>query len=139
MDYKLQGSNSYSELCITSNKMPYTLQRVKKHLLLNLSTILLKPEYKISCFFFFNQKTKENAVYCEVSYYLHTVILSSWGTGSRTFADTKILGCLSPLQLALHPHWFHVHGYRGPEGQMYLTTAVLITTSLTQDQRRSEN
>ena len=59
--------------------MPCTLQRVKKHLLLNI--VLYSSENKTqNCFpFFKNQKTKGNAAYCELSHYSHTVILSSVG------------------------------------------------------------
>ena len=71
MDYKYPRL-SLIQLYFTSKKMPCTLQRVKKHLLLNI--VLYSSENKTqNCFpFFKNQKTKGNAAYCELSHYSHS-------------------------------------------------------------------
>ena len=78
MDYKYPRL-SLIQLYFTSKKMPCTLQRVKKHLLLNI--VLYSSENKTqNCFpFFKNQKTKGNAAYCELSHYSHTVVLTFVG------------------------------------------------------------
>ena len=59
--------------------MPCTLQRVKKHLLLNIVLFPSENKTQNCCPFFKNQKMKGNAAYWELSRDSHTVTLSSAG------------------------------------------------------------
>lgn len=70
---------SLIQLYFTSKKMPCTLQRVKKHLLLNIVLYSSENKTQNCCPFFKNQKMKGNAAYCELSRDSHTVTLSSAG------------------------------------------------------------
>ena len=109
MDYKYPRL-SLIQLYFTSKKMPCTLQRVKKHLLLNI--VLYSSENKTqNCFpFFKNHKTKGNAAQRELSRYSHTAILSSVGDWLFVQSDQSLSSVQfsrSVVSDSLRPHDSH--------------------------------